>query len=256
MRRYLTLEQVKDFLKTGDILLSHGIGGVSVAVEEASETEWSHSAIIISPEDIDFPGKDLLIWESSILTNLTDLSNPGLPPAIGPMLVKLEDRIRTNLENNTDDYYAVRRIANLTLDDDQKKKLKQVIKDAKDATFPAANAAMVKDFVLGRFLNQPPAVDGRYFCSGLVAHTLMTIGVISQDYVFNSYFPQDFTSEYSGSLPLLNGAYLLPEIYFRYKNTPADLEKPIELFVKAMAKMSPEDKASLAKIIDAFKQGE
>lgn len=64
---------------------------------------------------------------------------------------------------------------------------------------------MFKDVFDGLFRNEDPE-PFEYFCSELIADTYIHMGLMTSDYVANSYVPKDFSDQ--GSLPLLGRAML------------------------------------------------
>jgi hypothetical protein len=99
--------------------------------------------------------------------------------------------------------------------------LNQVMKDTHPCGLPIVNGQYLElpYFLMGRFQGQasPP---GTFFCSQLLAHTYMALGLLTQQYPDNSYVPADFTE--SVDVSLLNGAWLGREIYLDTKTIPTN----------------------------------
>ena len=100
------------------------------------------------------------------------------------------------------------------------KALKQVIEDTKEGKLPYSGrdqTTELTNFLMGRFYNKP-SKEGEFSCSQLIAHTLMSLGLLSQYTVSNAYVPADFTEEVDVSL--LKGAWLGREIILDTSTIP------------------------------------
>ena len=209
-----------DFLKnleTGDIILMHGLYFSSLIVEGIEDCHWSHAAIAVRPADAGInglPDDTVLLWESNIVTPVEDVILKKVKD--GPMLVDLRERIRHNYSTKDDGDFAARKLM-CNKSADFKVQLRQIIDDVHDCHFPAVPVGEMGHFITGRTENKPVS-DNTFFCSQLVAHTFKKMGLLTQQYVDNSYAPADFSEKLDVSL--LNGAWLGGEILLD-KNTIA-----------------------------------
>lgn len=109
--------EIKDQLKTGDIILVHGRYPFSWVVEFLQGSDYGHSAIVVRRSDLDPSNKfnlpaELLLWESNIEIpgSTPNLWRPSVPPKVkdGPMLISLEERLLYSQCHYEDVYIAVR----------------------------------------------------------------------------------------------------------------------------------------------------
>jgi hypothetical protein len=148
-----------------------------------------------------------LIWESTTADNLQDV---GLHVAkTGPQLVRLIDRVATDVSNATDTSFAVRKLeAERT--PAMQAALNAFIADVHDAVFPSEER-MYLEVLEGKVGIRTSYAD--FFCSKLVAATYIRMGLLSPDRPPNDYEPKDFAASPS-SVPLLNGVRWGEEFLF------------------------------------------
>lgn len=197
-------DEIKDVLKTGDLILFHGMLLSSKINELVTGSQWSHVAMVIKPEDIGINTSDrLLLWESNTLVNLQDAElNKS---KVGPMLVDLEQRLITDINNKKDNKFKIR-YNTCDISMEMLEKLKLFIKKVHSDTFPKTELDLRKEFFEGRILNQ--TVDnGDYFCSKLIADTYIHMDLLTTKYPTNSYEPKDFSMD--GTLPFIKRGSLL-----------------------------------------------
>ena len=202
MIREIAYEDVKNSLKSGDLVLFHGVETTSKLIELIEWSFWSHVGMVVLPEDIGLTGGDPLFWESTssgdgIVDHLT-----GKPKENGPMLVSLGERIRVDVKQHYDTHFFVKYL-NRPLNGKELQQLKDFIYRAHDRGFPTAANAL-KYYVEGRSFNiASPETD--VFCSELTAETFMSMGFLSKEYVPNGYCPDDFNK--GDNLPSLQPFY-------------------------------------------------
>lgn len=196
--------EVQDTLKTGDLILFHGMSASSKLNELLTESEWSHVGMVIRPEDIGIKSSQrLLLWESNTLVNLKDVELNEAK--IGPMLVDLQQRLITDLQDKKDNKFRVR-FNTCEVSQDMLEKLKLFIKAVHMDTFPKTDFDLRKEVFEGVILHK--TVDnGDYFCSKLIADTYIHMGLITSKYPSNSYAPKDFSS--AGVLPFIKRGQLI-----------------------------------------------
>lgn len=189
MQREISYEDVQGSLKTGDLLLFHGVEPSSKLIELVEWSYWSHVGMVIIPSDLGLDGSEPLFWES---TSSSDGINDVIlkkPKESGPMLVALSERIKMDLDNQYDTHFKVKYLNN-PLTKNEIALLSGYISKTHDKVFPP-DADLFKYFVEGRHFNAPMP-DSEIFCSQLVAQSLMAMGYISDKYVANGYCPSDF----------------------------------------------------------------
>lgn len=197
-------DEIKNILKTGDLILFHGMLLSSEINEILTESQWSHVAMIIRPEDIGINASEkLLLWESNTLVNLQDVELKE--SKVGPMLVDLEQRLITDLKDKKDNKFQIR-YNTCDISKEMLEKLKLFIKKVHLDTFPKTELDLKIEFLEGRIFDK--TVDkGDYFCSKLIADTYIHMDILTKKYPSNSYEPKDFSS--SGTLPFVKRGKLL-----------------------------------------------
>ena len=202
MIREIAYNAVKGSLKTGDLILFHGVQTTSELIELIEWSYWSHVGMVILPKDIGMTGAEPLFWESTASGDgLTDYLT-GKPKENGPMLVLLADRIQVDVKKHYDTHFLVKYL-NRSLQEPEFEQLRDFIYKVHDCGFPSAANAL-KYYIEGRSYNKP-APDTEVFCSELTAETFMAMGFISTEYVANGYCPDDFNK--GDNLPSLQPFY-------------------------------------------------
>lgn len=197
-------DEIRDTLRTGDLILFHGMSRNSKLNELLTDSPWSHVGMVIRPEDIGIKSSArLLLWESNTLVNLKDVELNEAK--IGPMLVDLQQRLITDLEDKKDNLFKVR-FNTCDISQEMLEKLKLFIKAVHMDTFPKTDFDLRKEFFEGVFLNKE-VNNGDYFCSKLIADTYIHMGILTSKYPSNSYGPKDFSS--AGVLPFIKRGQLI-----------------------------------------------
>ena len=152
--------EIKDDLKTGDVVLVHGKYPFSWVVTLLQLfNNWGHAAMVIRASDIDpknqFGFPELLLWES----NTKDLKVPNLwrgkhqgQVKEGPMLIDLESRLKNSQSCFEDVKIAFRRLEAPKLNFDYTK-LHAVFDEYIDCTFPS-DPEVIHSIWLGRKFNR------------------------------------------------------------------------------------------------------
>lgn len=219
-RRTVAFDDLKDTLKTGDIVLMHGQYVSSHIVEFLEGSNWSHSAIVVRAEDLGIKCDDpVLLWESNIITPVDKGETPIYDVLLGkekrgPQLVSLHQRMKVNFHHKDDSSFAIRHL-HTDRTPEMFKVIRSVIDKYHSADFPATKEELLCPLE-GRWLNEPDKTLNTIFCSELVAITYMALGLLSQLHPFNSYVPADFSFE--NSVGLLNRAWLGNEILIEPKS--------------------------------------
>lgn len=204
MIREIAFASVKDSLKTGDLILFHGVQVTSKLIEIIEWSFWSHVGMVVLPQDIGLSGEEPLFWEStSSGDGLMDYLS-GKPKESGPMLVSLGERIRVDLNQHYDTHFKVKYL-NRPMDPGELQKLRDFMTKAHDRGFPSAENAL-KYYIEGRSYNKQ-SPEKEVFCSELTAETFVELGFFSSDYVANGYCPDDFDK--GSNLPVLQACYFI-----------------------------------------------
>lgn len=195
-RQKVNLAALEDYLQTGDIILMHGLYASSRLIEFVEDSRWSHSAMIVRPEDIGLSSKlPVLIWESNLLTDMEDVMLKIRKD--GPQLLPLADRIAYDYEQKNDSMFAIRHLY-VQRTPAMLEGLKQAITMAHPTHFPDSFHEF-SNFLLGRMLGIGTQ-DSTYFCSQLLAFTLEQMGLLAKLLPCNSYAPVDFSEKLDVSL--------------------------------------------------------
>jgi chorismate mutase len=204
-------KDIRNQINTGDIVLfSCRDNLVSIGIQLMTQSKWSHVGMVLK----DYKKDIIYLWESTTLSNIKDAIDNI--PKKGVQLVLLSERIK---------YYngeiAIRHLQGIKIDDDSKEmqtlmKLREELKDKpfEQNKFELIRAAIDK---FGSICKNKEDLSS-VFCAELVAEAYQCMGLLDESEPSNEYVPKDFSEE--GSLKLLKGAYLGPEIM---------IEKPIIL---------------------------
>jgi hypothetical protein len=195
-------ENVRNGLKTGDLVLFHGLDLESEFIEFVEHSIWSHVGMVVRMPCLEYP----LLWESTPLHYLTD---PLLHQRkSGPRVVSLDDRLVVSMSKGLYNRFLVRRLE-VNRSKDMFNNLANFISEVHWMTFPA-EWVVIRDFLEGRFLQSVPGVRRSFYCSELVAETYMRMGLLPKTPPSNAYMPKDFAP--GGHLPLHMGAKLGKDI--------------------------------------------
>jgi hypothetical protein len=209
-----SFEEIKGDLKTGDLVLMHGLHASSRVIEMIEDSPWSHVAMIVLAKDIDVDagGEKILLWESDTQSPVKDVILNKAKS--GPMPVKLSERLKYNFTHGEDSKLAVR-ILHTERNQEMFDALKKVIPEVHHAVFPDTYHEMLNP-AKGRFLHEKTSLN-TIFCSELAAYTYMKLGLLTSIHPVNSYTPLDFSDQLS--VGLLKRAWLGNEIHLNLEET-------------------------------------
>ncbi len=202
----VSYDQLKSVLKTGDLVLCHGMRRSSHISELLEGSFWSHVGMVILPADIGLAYDAPMFWESNTLLNLPDLLLNK--PKTGPMLVDLEQRLKTDVSEGYDNYFRLISLKSATtpcFSGEQLRALRTFMEEAQKCDFPEPDSREYIDYLAGKLLNLH--IDkGNYFCSELTADTYIHMNVMGGSRVPSAWMPKDFAK--SQKLPI-NAPYHL-----------------------------------------------
>jgi len=192
-----SFEEIKNDLKTGGLVLTHGLHASSHVIEMVEESPWSHVAMIVLTEEtgIDAGEESVLLWESDTQSPVKDVILGKAKS--GPMLVKLSERLKYNFTHGQDSKLSIRHLYTSRTQDffDQ---MRKVIPQVHHAIFPNTYHEMFNPFK-GRVLKNKTSLD-TLFCSELAAFTHIQLGLLTSCNAVNSYFPVYFSDKLSVGL--------------------------------------------------------
>lgn len=196
---------VRDIMRTGDLVLLHGLGIESGIIESVKLSHWSHVAMVVRICGVGQP----LIWESSPLHFIEDVLLRTRKS--GARIVSLDERLRVGIMKKLYSGFALRRLE-VERSGDMMDSLRNYIEQVHSLPFPS-DWELAKSYVRGRLLDEAAAYDS-IFCAELIAETYMHMGLLPVSHPANRYSPKDFSSEVE--LPLRRNARLAKEILFSY----------------------------------------
>ena len=208
-------DDIAGSLKTGDLFVAHGDSAISKVIEAMFWSEWSHSGMVVLASDLGLSlPTNVLLWESTRSTTLPDVvtgsykKDPKYPG--GTFLVDLRARLAYDM-TIAEMPVAFRRL-NVERSSAMLAGLKTTLADVRSATFPA-DEQFAHDFWEGRRHNKAPASYDHFFCSELVAYTLMQMNLLSSEKVPTWYEPKSYSTENTPGIPLLQGATLGEQVW-------------------------------------------
>jgi hypothetical protein len=215
-------------LKTGDIILMHGLFDSSIFIETVFHSEWSHAAVIAIAGDIgvaSVPPETVLLWESNIMDGSKGNPNGYTVTDVvlgiqkdGPILDRFTERLTNNAALGYDGAVAKRHLSP-GLSAAQIEAFARSIGPVHNQTFPAIPFGELEGYLKGKF-SDDPVTDGTFFCSQLAAHTYKAMGLLPPDPVDNAYAPANFAQAPLHADPLLGGFTLGPEIRLLLSSIP------------------------------------
>lgn len=198
-----TYDDIRTELKTGDIVLFSGKGGVSEWIKWFTRSDYSHVGMVLRIPKFEI----VLLWESTTLCNVKDVEAGR--ELQGVQLVPLSDRVKKYSGD-----IAIRRLDYGDAENDMEKMvyaLEQKRTELKRRPYEEKIRELIRsayDGPLGENTEDLSSV----FCSELVAEAYQAMGLLPQDIPSNEYTPADFSKEAKKELPLLQGASLSDEI--------------------------------------------
>jgi hypothetical protein len=193
-------DEIRGQLKTGDIVLFSGKGGISAGIKWGTLSRWSHVGMILNLEEYDF----VTIWESTTLSNVADLDHKK--PRKGVQLVPLSARV-----NKYTGDIAIRQLEGVAFDSGNIKELMQLRRELTGREYEQDRIELIKAAYDGPFGHNEEDLSS-LFCSELVAEAYQQLGLVTKEKNSNEYTPADF-SEKRG-LRLLKG-WLGPEVIIK-----------------------------------------
>jgi hypothetical protein len=202
----LPFDEATAEMKTGDIVLMHGTFPASKLIQWIEGSKWTHSGVIVRPEDVGAEGTDVLFWESNS-TPLPDVRFGTTKP--GPMLGTLRARVDDAVKETYDMEFAWHRLE-AERSAEVYERIWNFMPTVHEASFPS-DLQMAAFWFLGRFFRDRTP-DDKIFCAELVAMTYQAAGWMDPSLIPNRFDPKDFSSK--GSVPLLGGAKLTQQRNF------------------------------------------
>lgn len=201
--RSANYEDLRDELKTGDIVLFSSSSPLSWATKLATMSKWSHVGMIVCLEEYEF----VTVWESTTSTGLRDLDTKRLHK--GVQLTPLSSRVQGYKGD-----VAVRRLSGANFGGDRVQGLMRLRKRLRNTPYEQ-HALELINAALDTPLHESTEDLSSVFCSELVAEAYQELGLLPSgegQKPSNEYTPVDFSSQ--RTLSLIQGE-LTEEVYLK-----------------------------------------
>ncbi len=198
MKNYTAL---RDNLRTGDIVLFSGKGGISAGIKWATLSRWSHVGMVVRLDRYDF----VTLWESTTLSNVKDLDSHTARK--GVQLVPLSKRVEKYSGE-----IAIRQLSGVTLGEQDIQSLMQLRREISGRPYEKRMLELIKAAWDGPGGHNEEDLSS-LFCSELVAEAYQRLGLLDESKPSNEYTPADFSQD--GELSLLRGGSLGPELIIK-----------------------------------------
>lgn len=192
-----TYNEIRNDLKTGDIVLFAGKGLISWLIQKITNNQYSHVGMVLRIDGFDF----VTIWESTILGDTPDIFHQKKK---GVQIVQLSKRIK-----NYKGKIAIRMLHDFEFGEEQEKIITQLRHEINNRPYEKNYLSLIKSAWDGKLGKNKKKDLSSLFCSELVAEAYMRLGLIAKDQVSSEYTPADFSEQ--GALKLIQGV-LGPEI--------------------------------------------
>ena len=189
-------ESIRSQLKTGDILLFSGKGGISEGIKFFTLSKWSHVGMVYRLDDSRDAKSSIFCWESTSLSNLRDADTGKLTK--GVQRVELSERLERCFASGYE--ISVRPLAK-GLSDDMVRALNDFPHEVSGRPYEKDKIELLKAAYDGIFGDNREDLSS-LFCSELVAEAYQRMGLLTEKVPANEYTPKDFSSERGLSLEL------------------------------------------------------
>ncbi len=196
-------EEIRDKIRTGDIILFSGKSIVSHLIRMFTKSKWSHVSMALRMPEYDV----VFIWEPTSLLSLKDAIDGKAK--YGAKLELLSERLRMY-----DGEVAIRHLIGIDLDIDPetRKKLMELRKEIRSRPYKEDLIKFMKLAYNGPWGNNVEDLPS-LFCGELVAEAYQRVGLLPEPpegMSANEYTPKDFSEQ--KTLNLLRDASLSIEL--------------------------------------------
>jgi hypothetical protein len=191
-------DDIRNALKTGDILLFSGKGGISDGIKFFTLSKYSHVGMVYKfedPQGLD-PKGSLFCWESTTLSDLKDADTGKLTK--GVQRVELSERLERCFSKGYE--ISVRQLSK-SLTNAMVLALNNFRHEVSGRPYEKDKIELLKAAYDGIFGENKEDISS-LFCSELVAEAYQRMGLLTEELPSNEYIPKDFSSEKSLSLEL------------------------------------------------------
>ena len=182
MRRDVSVgySMIRDVLKTGDLVLFSGKGGLSAGIKWGTRSRWSHVGMVVRLEGFDFVG----LWESTTLSDVADMESGEKRK--GVQLVALRERLK-----RYEGEVAIRRLEGMKIGEAELAGLMAFKGEMKGRGYEENLFELIKSAYDGPGGRNEEDLSS-VFCSELVAEAYQRMGLLGEEKASNEYTPADF----------------------------------------------------------------
>lgn len=189
-------QDLRSQLKTGDILLFSGKGGISDGIKFFTLSKWSHIGMVYKMEDKLDPNSSLFCWESTTLSNIPDAETQRLTK--GVQRVELSERLERCFASSYE--ISVRQLST-PLTNPMVLALNNFRHEVSGRPYEKNKIELLKAAYDGIFGENKEDLSS-LFCSELVAEAFQRMGLLTAKEPSNEYTPKDFSQEKNLQLEL------------------------------------------------------
>lgn len=183
-------QDLRDQLKTGDILLFSGKSGISEGIKFFTLSKWSHVGMVYKFESPLDPKGSVFCWESTTLSNVKDADTGKLTR--GVQRVELSERLERCFAQG---YEISVRPLSKALTDEMIQALNLFRHDVSGLPYEKNKIELLIAAYDGIFGESKEEDLSSLFCSELVAEAYQKMGLLTEEIPSNEFVPKDFSSE-------------------------------------------------------------
>ncbi|OUC16724.1 MAG: hypothetical protein B0A82_00415 [Alkalinema sp. CACIAM 70d] len=189
-------EDIRNQLKTGDIILFSGKGGLSDGIKFFTVSKWSHVAMVYRFDDPLDPKGSVFCWESTTLNSIKDADTGRLTK--GVQRLELSERLEKCFANG---YEINIRPLSQPLTDSMIIALNNFRHEVSGRPYEKNKIELLKSAYDGIFGDNCEDLSS-LFCSELIAEAYQKMGLLTERIPSNEYTPKDFSTQRSMQLEL------------------------------------------------------
>jgi hypothetical protein len=182
-------KEIRNDLKTGDVILFSGKGGISDGIKFFTLSKWSHIGIVYRFNDSLDENSSVFCWESTTLSNLEDADTGKLTK--GVQRVELSERFEKCFASGYE--IAIRQLSQ-SLTDDMIRQLNNFRCEVSGRPYEKHKIELLRSAYDGIFGENKEDLSS-LFCSELVAEAYQRMGLLTEELPSNEYTPKDFSVE-------------------------------------------------------------
>jgi hypothetical protein len=183
-------ENLRPNLKTGDVVLFSGKGGISTGIKWLTNSKWSHVGMVLRLPEWDA----VMLWESTTLNDIADVESGK--ERKGVQIVPLSERVKKYKGEVSIRFLDIERSPEML------KELSLLRAEIKGRPYEKDKIELIKAAYDGPFGANEEDLSS-LFCSEMVAEAYQRMGLLSEKKQSNEYTPKDFADV--GKLELLRG---------------------------------------------------